>query len=189
MKTVMIDVDLTLVDTLSPWLRWFKARTGVELAPNSYNVEQQMREHMFNEDPMDYWREKDIYKDLMPYPLSTYTVRTLVEEGFKVVFVTWSPFTNQIASKEEWLDKHYGNDIPVIHTHHKELICADIMIDDNTGMLTKFLDHDCNSYRVALKYDTVLNKGWSAPYPQKSLTVKGWDSVREYFHDMYGVNF
>ena len=31
--TVLIDVDLTLVDTLSPWLRWFKARTGVEIQP------------------------------------------------------------------------------------------------------------------------------------------------------------
>ena len=187
MKTVMIDVDLTLVDTLSPWLRWFKARTGVTISPSSYHVEDEMREHMLHENPLDYWRGKDLYKDLMPFGLSTHTVRKLVDEGFKVVFVTWSPYPEQVISKEEWLAKHYGNDIPVIHTHHKELICADIMIDDNTEMLSKFLDH--NSVRVALKYDTILNQGWCAPYPQKSLTTKGWSSVQEYFHDMYGVNF
>ena len=48
--TVLIDVDLTLVDTLSPWLRWFKARTGVDIQPNSYNVENEMREHMIHEE-------------------------------------------------------------------------------------------------------------------------------------------
>lgn len=185
--TVLIDVDLTLVDTLSPWLRWFKARTGVSLEPSEYNIEDEMRLHMFNEDPLDYWRGKDLYKDLMPYPLSTHTVRKLLEDNFEVVFVTWSPFSEQIKSKEDWLTKHFGNDIPVIHTHHKELIDADVMIDDNTEMLTKFLDR--NPERIGLKYDTALNKGWSAPYPQKSLTMKGWSSVQEYFNQHHGVQF
>ena len=185
--TVLIDVDLTLVDTLSPWLRWFKARTGVDIQPNSYNVENEMREHMIHEEPLDYWRSKDLYKDLMPYPLSTYTVRKLVEENFDVVFVTWSPYAEQVKSKELWLTEHFGNDIPVIHTHHKELIDSDIMIDDNTQMLTKFLDR--KSDRVGLKYDTALNQGWSAPYPQKSLTMKGWSSVQEFFTHVHGVQF
>ena len=188
MKTVMIDVDLTLVDTLSPWLRWFKARTGVELNPSTYNIQNQMKEHMFNEDPMMYWREKDIYEGLMPYGLSTHTVRKLVDEGFKVIFVTWSPFAEQITPKESWLTKHFGNEIPVIHTHHKELIDGDIMIDDNIEMISKFLSRDPQQ-RVALKYETSLNQSWYAPYPQKCLNMQSWTSIREYFHDMYGVNF
>ena len=120
-------------------------------------------------------------------PSITYTVRKLVEENFDVVFVTWSPYAEQVKSKELWLTEHFGNDIPVIHTHHKELIDADIMIDDNTQMLTKFLDR--KSDRVGLKYDTALNQGWSAPYPQKSLTMKGWSSVQEFFTHVHGVQF
>ena len=182
----MIDVDLTLVDTLSPWLRWFKARTGVELKPNAYKVELQMQEHM-NEDPMAYWRGKDIYHDLKPYARSVNIVRKLIDQEFSVVFVTYSPFTEQVVSKENWLSDHFGSDIPVIHTHHKELIDADIIIDDNTDMIAKFLDRE--SSRVGLKYATKLNRGWSAPYPQKSLTMRGWKSIQGYFEQTHGVRF
>ena len=185
--TVLIDVDLTLVDTLSPWLRWFKARTGVELSPSSYNIEIEMREYMNNEDPLNYWRGKDLYKDLMPYLLASDTISKLAEKNFDPVFVTWSPYPEQILSKEKWLTEHFGKDIPVIHTHHKEFIDADIMIDDNTAMIAKFLNRNPN--RVGLKYDTALNQGWSAPYPQKSLTMKGWSSVQEFFTHVYGVQF
>lgn len=187
MKTVMIDVDLTLVDTLSPWLRWFKARTGIELEANTYELSTQMAKYMIHECPMSYWREKGVYEGLMPYPASTYTVRKLVDNGFRVVFVTWSPYPDQIAPKEQWLTKHYGNDIPVIHTEHKHLIDADIMIDDNPKMLSEFLE--ARSGRVALKYDTRLNQNWSAPYGKKSLTMRSWDSVQEYFTNYEGVQF
>jgi 5'(3')-deoxyribonucleotidase len=189
MKTVLIDVDLTLVDTLNPWLRWFKARTGVDLTPSAYNIENQMKEHMVFEDPMDYWREKDIYNGLTPYEASAHTIHKLVEKGFQIVFVTWSPFSEQITPKEDWLAEHFGSDIPVIHTSHKELIDGDILIDDNTEMLTKFLNRDTNNKRVGLKYETSLNSSWYAPYPQKSLSMYNWASVQEFFHDMYGVKF
>ena len=185
--TVLIDVDLTLVDTLSPWLRWFKARTGVELSADTYNIENQMREYMLHEDPLSYWKGADVYKNLPPYNKSVDTVRKLIDEGFEVVFVTWSPFFEQISTKEAWLTEHFGGDIPVIHTDHKELVDGDILIDDNPEMLTKFLDR--KSGRVGLKYDTQLNKDWRASYGKKSLTMRGWTSVQEYFHTKYGVTF
>lgn len=183
---IMIDVDLTLVDSLSPWLRWFKARTGVELNPTSYGLEGIMQEHM-NDDPLEYWRQPNVYDNLKPYGFSVRTIRKLREEGFQVVFVTHSPYPEQIGPKEAWLDWHYDKGIPVIHTEHKELIDADIMIDDNIEMLEKFLNHKAG--RVGLKFDTQLNKGWYAPYPQKSLTMSHWPDIQEYFQQHYGVQF
>lgn len=178
--TIAIDVDLTLVDTLNPWLRWFEARTGFFPEEITYKMERYMREHI-NECPFNYWRDPDLYEGLPPLEGSVEMVKALhADDRYEVVFVTWSPNLNQIKAKNDWLAENYGEDIPVIHTEHKHLIDAHVLIDDNPEMVENFLSHKPG--RIVMKYRTEVNQDWHPDYSKgKYYDMKDWSYIKEHF--------
>lgn len=186
MKTIMVDVDMTLVDSVSGWLRWFEIRSGRNIEPTRYHLEEIMKDYI-NEDPLNYWRQPDMYKSLNPYAKSVETIRKLVDEGFDLVFVTWSPYHGQIKAKDEWLAEHYGSDIPVVHTDMKHYIDCDIMIDDNEWMIRDVLGRRPRT--EILKMETTMNANYHGEHPQRVLTMKNWEDIQEYFHNRMGVQF
>ncbi len=186
MKTIMVDVDMTLVDTVSGWLRWFEIRSGVTIDPTRYHLEKLMEGHI-NEDPLNYWRQKDMYETLSPYDKSVSTIRRLVDAGFDLVFVTWSPYNGQIRAKDKWLAEHYGADIPVVHTDLKHYVDCDIMIDDNEWMIRDVLKRRAGT--EILKMETTMNKDYHGEGTERVLTMRNWEDIQEYFHKREGVRF
>ena len=58
-------IDLTVVDTLNPWLEWYRYKTGHNLTlkgeDHGMNVQKLMINHSV---PLDFWRKSDLYDNL-----------------------------------------------------------------------------------------------------------------------------
>ncbi len=71
---IAVDVDLTIVDTLTPWMEWFKNKTGIDCHPTmtmQFDLVPAMREICIENglqffDPFDYWRKDDLYDYMTP---------------------------------------------------------------------------------------------------------------------------
>ena len=62
---LLVDVDLTVVDSLSPWVEWYTNLTGHSIDEDiqsvSWNVENLMHNH---DDPLSFWKKPDLYDNL-----------------------------------------------------------------------------------------------------------------------------
>jgi 5'(3')-deoxyribonucleotidase len=135
MKICAVDVDLTVVDTLNPWLNWFENLTGKRVLnlDNQYNLVPEMEKLMqevgckFN--PMAWWSRSDLYDDLKPIEDSVECLKYLARK-YKIVFVS-SCISGHVDSKAKFLDKHFGFNSGFVSTHKKHFVDYSILIDDN----------------------------------------------------------
>lgn len=134
-RVVAIDVDLTVVDTLTPWLYWFSQKTGlmVHNKDRAYDLVPEMLELIKESgvepfDPMEYWKHPNLYDMLQPAPGSVEVVNRLKEQ-YEVVFVS-SCIPEHTDSKIRFLKKYFGKDIKFISTFHKEFVEYHFLIDD-----------------------------------------------------------
>lgn len=145
-RILAVDVDLTVVDTLKPWLAWLFNKTGVMLEPSDmsqYDMMPIMRQKcaemgFINFDPFDYWRGKDIYDNLMPiqhcadnlYGLAAYL-------GCELVFVSQCVPEHE-TSKRLFLQRHFSPH-SFVSTSSKWTVDYDYIIDDNAKVMAEGL--------------------------------------------------
>ena len=151
-KICAIDVDLTVVDTFTPWMHWFYALTDGESIRNvdgCYNLVPEMNEIIkaknLKFDPFSFWKRKDLYDDLSPIAGSLQTVNLLKERGWDVVFVsTCTP--EHTKSKMDFLGRNFPNADGFISTDKKFFVDYTLIIDDSLSnihqsMRNKSADH------------------------------------------------
>jgi 5'(3')-deoxyribonucleotidase len=137
-----IDVDLTVVDTLEPWIRWFYYKTGSHfpeelIKGDGDGLDDIMRKYMPKDmDPFLYWEQADLYADLKPIPVASEFIERVIDDGHSVVFVTLSAH-GHYGSKERFLRKFFPRNSGIVHTADKHLVCMDMFIDDNIKMVQK----------------------------------------------------
>ncbi len=154
-----LDVDLTTVDTLTPWLLWAGAKEsevqGIldEIAEDTRSKKSQYMYFYRDcdyitkinpelEDPLEYWRTLD-YETLTPYaefqPAMAKIPQHFENKGVELqVIVVSSCFPEHLESKkraiEKWLD---GFNPKFIATNDKEFVDFDLLIDDNALIYSK----------------------------------------------------
>jgi len=134
-----LDVDLTLVDTLTPWLEWYKFKTGSDLS----HILEEQKDHGFNiqdlmvshNSPLDFWKQSDLYDTLEPIADCIDVVSEL-QKDHDVIFISYC-FPEHIESKVSFLNRFFGPNIKFVDTKHKEYIKMDLMIDDHGVFLEK----------------------------------------------------
>lgn len=169
-----IDVDLTVVDTLTPWLNWFKQKTGKELSIDNisgYSLDPVMQPFMPSGIlPSDYWEQEDLYNHLEPLPEAIKFVNKALEMGHEVVFITLST-SGHHGSKEAFLRKYFGSCSGVIHTKLKYMIDVDAFIDDNVSVAKEM-----TKYKPSVKtylHKTLLNQN------NKEMRPMTWEEISE----------
>lgn len=136
-KIVAVDVDLTVVDTLNPWLEWVHRYTYDEKVKNEsgqYDLVPEMKELLKRADnqhidPFEFWRDARLYDDLQPLSWSVLGLYGLHTRGYGVVFVS-SCVPEHMCSKERFLRKWFPFHNGFIATHDKHLVDYDVLIDD-----------------------------------------------------------
>ena len=129
MKIIGIDVDLTIVDMITPWLQWYNQETGEnmtfeDLKEHEYHLQDLMVCH---KNPLSFWDKEDLYDNLNPIPEAKKYIDKL-SEHFEIVFVS-SCFPGHYKSKENFIKKHFPY-ADFIATHSKKYIDVDYFIDD-----------------------------------------------------------
>ena len=144
MKTVVVDVDLTLVDTLTPWITWWEGKTGKEfnweiIGPGS-SVNTQLESEMTREETMAYWRQEDLYDSLLPLPRAYSVLKWYKAQGYDIYFVSKCE-DEHYQSKLRFLDEHFPFHDGLISTPRKHFIEADIYFEDFGPYIKDIIKH------------------------------------------------
>jgi 5'(3')-deoxyribonucleotidase len=130
------DVDLTVVDSLTPWLDWFYQKTGQNVlnTDGKYDLVPEMKELIIKSgasdfDPFSFWRHSSLYDDLKPLEGCVEALSELSLMGFDILFVS-SCVPEHTQSKINFLNKHFPFHSGFISTKDKHFVDYDILIDD-----------------------------------------------------------
>lgn len=157
MKNILaVDVDLTVVDTLSDWVTWYNRETGhiledSDLTNFKWDVGKLMKKH---ESPETYWKNPSLYDSLKPIKNSVEVLQEF-KEKFDIIFVS-SCFAGHVESKINFIRKYFPFNKGFISTHEKKYVYCDIIIDDysyNLDCIKEF-----NNTINTIQYKTILNQ-------------------------------
>lgn len=153
-----VDVDLTIVDSLTPWLEWYEFKTGHSLEldfkdihDRSLNLSELMIKH---ESPTDFWRTKNLY-DSLELLSGVKEILTELMKEHEVIFISYC-FPEHIDSKLSFLKRNFGTDIKFIDTKHKEYIYLDVFFDDNTSFIDRMIQK--NPKTICVQKKTSINQ-------------------------------
>lgn len=142
---IAVDVDLTVVDTLTPWMHWLEEFTDEKVKNESgaYNLEPEIREILLRAgrddvDPLEYWKNPCLYDYREPIPGAVENLKKFYQED--IVFVS-SCFPEHTASKIRFLEKHFPFAAGFIATHDKHFVGYDVLIDDKLEHMRLGLQH------------------------------------------------
>lgn len=188
-RIIAIDVDLTVVDTLAPWLYWFKTKTGREVKneDSSYDLVPEMTRLIeesgvepFN--PMEYWKRHNLYDYLMPLTGCVEVIQELKKE-FDVIFVS-SCITEHTDSKIRFLKKHFGDDTKFVSTFHKEFIDYDYLIDDRLHHMV--VGNLMRPEATHILYTGIRTDGYAHERRQVNcLEIANWNRILNFFFPTY----
>lgn len=147
MAVIAVDVDLTVVDTLTPWMEWLAQFTDEKVKNENgvYNLEPEMRAILARAgrpsvDPLKYWKQDDLYDTLYPIDGAVEALEMAKRRGHQVVFVS-SCFPEHTASKERLIKMCFPFADGFIATHDKHFVGYDVLIDDKLEHMKLGMQH------------------------------------------------
>lgn len=136
-KIIAVDIDLTVVDTLTPWLEWYKKLTGhniiEEISNTEWNIDKLMHYH---NSPMDFWKQANLYDELQPIPEAKRALDELSKD-FDIIFVS-SCYPEHIRSKEFFIKRNFPYYKAFIDAHYKGYTRCDFFVDDYKKNIEQF---------------------------------------------------
>lgn len=165
-KVLIVDVDLSITDSLTPWLKWYQELTGHNIQEEmkergENNIQEMMTEH---HSPLDYWKIEDMYDNLEPFPEAV-RVLTNLQNYVDIIFASAS-FPEHTYSKEDFCTRNFPYMKGFISTHTKGFIQGDYFVDDYTKYLDQVKERNpnCKLFMVESEInhkDTHLYKRYS----------------------------
>jgi len=128
-KIIAIDVDLTVVDSVTPWKEWYTGLTGHdlgEITSENNDLETMMKNH---NDPLQFWRKPDLYDTMQPIPDAVKYIKLIKDLGFEVIFVS-ACMAEHEQSKRYFLQRHFPYADGFISTGDKSYVRCDYFVDD-----------------------------------------------------------
>ena len=174
--TILIDIDSTIADILTPWLKSYNNKYKDNLKPKDivdWNV------HIFTkpecgEKIYDFIKNPKLYNRVKPIPGALEAITALRDMGLRIVFVThFEPGFSY--AKFDWL-KRYGfmtDDNDYVETRDKNLIKGSCLIDDNIDNVTQFSE-------LGILYSTFQNKKYNYKY-----RLNSWSDIVKIIEDNF----
>jgi 5'(3')-deoxyribonucleotidase len=140
-KTIIIDLDETVVDLVGPWLARYNADHGTTLTRadvTTYDfatcIPGNHRAQFFG-----YIREPGFFDALPPLPGAIAGVKRLIDQGHRIMVASMPSGPDSARAKLAWVRRHLGSlgitDAQVILGADKSVIRGDIIIDDRPQYL------------------------------------------------------
>lgn len=191
-----IDVDLTFVDSGTPWLHWLELVYGVKadatlppLNPQGkiyYNLSKYFPPAKVNQvPPFEFWEDPYLYDKLKPLPGAVEAVVTWAKAGHFNQFVSHCKkghFSSKVRflkrETEEFFSLEPGSGHGFYATKNKAGLKLDVIIDDRNEFLNQF-----GPEVIKIKFKT--------PYDQSEelkvsidLETDNWDEIRDFIMDL-----
>ena len=141
-RTILVDVDLTVVDSGTPWVDWLNQAAGTFIHPNpesgaiDYDLSVYWKDYLqeYDIDPYEYWRSESLYDDLEPLEGAVGCLEGFAIAGWNVVFVS-ALKGNHHKSKYHFLKRNFPFMAGFIGTREKQFVKGDVIIDDRNKFL------------------------------------------------------
>ncbi|ALM02516.1 hypothetical protein KB57_129 [Klebsiella phage vB_KpnM_KB57] len=191
-----IDVDLTFVDSGTPWLHWLELMYGVKAdcslpPPNPqgktyYNLSKYFPPAKVNQlPPYEFWEDPYLYDRLKPRPGAVEAVAAFAEAGHFNQFVSYCKkghFSSKVRflkrETEEFFSLEPGSGHGFYATKNKAGLKLEVIIDDRNEFLNQFGD------------DVLKIKFWT-PYDQSEelkvsidLETSDWSHIQDFILDL-----
>jgi 5'(3')-deoxyribonucleotidase len=179
--TCLIDVDGVLANFVGAALKILKEKSGIHVEHDQitvWDLYSCLPEKAQQYVPYIEWllKARGGCLSMSPYEGAQEGFKKL-EEIAEVVIVT-SPYPGSEtwhSERERWLEKHFGvAGHRVIHTHQKQRVSGDFLIDDKTSHITKWADAHPNGQ--ALLWNMRYNEQDDLA-PANASRVMGWDQL------------
>lgn len=185
---ICIDVDLTFVDSGTPWIYWlqdiYQCNPDYANTPKSpcgkahYNLSKYFpKPGPYQIDPYDFWEDPHLYDKLVPIAGAVDAVKAWAEAGHNILFVShcknghFSSKVRMLKRECPFLDLDGNNNHGFYATKNKSGVKSDIFIDDRNNFLNQ-LDKQV----VKIRFDT--------PYTQDEELKVSLDYESNYWPDI-----
>ncbi|AEZ66328.1 hypothetical protein EXT67_21330 [Pectobacterium atrosepticum] len=191
---ILIDVDLTFVDSGWPWLSWMESVYQVvpstalmvkdfnETGLYNYNLSKYFPTRCQEAiPPYEFWEDPHLYDKLKPLPGAVDAVRRLHEAGHPIRFVSYCK-KGHFSSKVRFLKRHCpfldldnGTDGSGFYaTKVKAGVAGGVIIDDRNQFLNQFPDDV-----IKIKFDTPFSQDVD-PRTNYDLTSADWKEIADW---------
>lgn len=166
-----IDVDMTVVDTGSEWLRFLENKAEREIHTPARDIPYNLGElvpELSSEEVMSFWYCRNLYDKLEPIRGAMEAIKKLHDKGHDIIFVS-HVMGDHYRSKKNFVDRFFPFHKGFVATEGKHLVKMDVLIDDRNSNLNA-----CEREGIIpLRYDT--------PYSQcqegDHYYMNSWDIV------------
>ena len=108
-RSIGVDVDLTIVDTLTEWTEWWEAKTGKEFPwhkiGSDFSINDALKEHMDADAILEFWKQEDLYDNLEPI-YGVFQTLSLLSTGYDIYFLSYCQ-PEHFESKKRFLDRYF----------------------------------------------------------------------------------
>jgi 5'(3')-deoxyribonucleotidase len=171
-KILAVDVDLTVVDTVTPWKQWYTKLTGHdlgEISSENNDLENMMKRHA---DPLVFWKDPKLYDELPPIPEAVEYLGKLNELGIDIIFVS-ACFPEHEQSKRMFVDRSFPYNKGFISTADKSYVRCDYFVDDYKKYCKQM-----GELAIVFHIKTELNS------PSEEFPYVTWKEIYEMIKDM-----
>lgn len=140
---IVVDVDITVVQTDQEWLDWLNRVCRVDIRLEEgylypYDITELFSEHLPSDiNPYDFWRDRSLYHPFEPIEGSVQALESLHEAGWDVVFASHCK-DRHMHSKVSFLKRNFPFMKAFLATKEKGYVRADAVVDDRVKFLNQF---------------------------------------------------
>lgn len=176
---ILIDMDNTIGDLLTPWCEMLNERHGTSVLPDDIR-EWDMRVAFPSLSGNQIYaplKEPELWDRMRPFPLAQHYVQRLMDEGYCVVILTSANRYSASIKLTHFLFKHFQflSDRDVIIARQKDLIDGDVIVDD--------APHNLKRDR---KLKILMSAGHNAGFDEKSVgavRATNWEQIYKIIKD------
>lgn len=132
--TILVDIDDTIIQLLLAWVYWLNNKYNLNVDYKDINnwIVSSFFPSLTKEQVYEALTQEEIWKSIKPMPEAAEYLKKLIDNGNNIYLVTATDYRN-VFPKFEYVIKKYFPFIgwnQVIVTANKQMIKADILIDD-----------------------------------------------------------
>jgi len=185
-KTILIDLDSTVADILTPWLTAHNKKAGETLGVEDIR-HWDMHLCTASKSPEIYHilETPGFFRNLQPFPGAVEAVKSL-SERYEVFLVSAAAYGPSASEKLDWVKEHLpflGNKRTVL-THAKHLIKGDFFIDDSPANAIQYRKAHRDAGIMAIRFpynkDCVAYNMFGGDYTDPA---GAWEQMVRYIDD------
>lgn len=159
---VLLDMDSTVYDLLTPTLEYVNRRHNKNLTPQ--DITEWRWDKKYDVRPYDFWNKQGTYKNIKPFPGAVEAIKTVHNMGIRQVFLSAANFKYG-TEKFNAVDRDFpfiSSKDTILTGGNKDIINGDILVDDGP--------HNIEAFAMTGRR-TILANLHFAPYCQSSKTT------------------